>query len=279
MHGRPERKHAAKMTPDHPPLLETRIANREADLLAAQRLRYRVFVEELGAEGVFADHANRLEHDDLDPGSVHLVLIDHSRSEADLDHVVGVYRLLPHSHALHIGRFYCDSEYDLSPLRDSGRNLLELGRSCVDPAYRGGAGMFLMWSALADYVLETGAEILFGVASFHGADPMVLAQPLSWLHHHHLAPPEMRPRAHPAHFQRMDLIAAGELDRRSAMLAMPPLLKAYLRLGCTIGEGAFLDHGFNTTDVLVMVDTARMSARHRSYYTGRQRGHDTAERA
>ena len=77
----------------------------------------------------------------------------------------------------------------------------------------------------------------------------------------------------------MDLMAAADLERRDAMLAMPPLLKAYLRLGCTIGEGAFLDHSFNTTDVLVMIDTARMSAKHLGYYTGRQRSNDAATHA
>ena len=86
------------------------------------------------------------------------------------------------------GRFYSESEYDLTPLKASGRRLLELGRSCVHPDHRGGTAMFQLWNALADYVLERGIEVLFGVASFHGTDVAALAQPLAWLHHHHLAP-------------------------------------------------------------------------------------------
>lgn len=249
---------------------ETRVARTEADLLAAQRLRYRVFVEELGADGDLVDHHGRFERDKMDPVSDHLVLVDRRRSQAELDHVVGVYRLLPQARAEEFGHFYSDAEYDLISLRQSGRRLLELGRSCVDPDHRGGAGVFLLWNALAEYVLSTGAEILFGVASFHGTDAQELAQPLSWLHHNHLADAGLRPRALPEGFQRMDLLPPEALDRKQAMLAMPPLIKAYLRLGCTIGEGAFLDRPFNTTDVLVMIDTATMSRKHRSFYEDRR---------
>ncbi len=248
---------------------QTRLAVSESDLLAAQRLRYRVFVEELGADGPLVDHENRYERDEFDPFVDHLVLIDPRRSEADLEHVVGVYRLLSGERAAAMGRFYCDGEYDLMTLRHSGRPMLELGRSCVDPAYRGGTGMFLLWNALAEYVLKNRIELLFGVASFHGTDVAALAQPLAWLHHHHLAPPELRPKALAEGFQSMDLVAPEALDRREAMLAIPPLLKAYLRIGGVIGEGAFVDHAFNTTDVMLVVDTTTMSEKHRRFYDGR----------
>ena len=256
------------MAPDNN-FFDVRLATDDTDLKAAQRLRYRVFVEELGGDGLMVDHEARLERDEFDPVVDHLVLIDRRRDPAALDHVVGVYRLLPSDRAAEFGRFYCDSEYDLSRLKASGRPLLELGRSCVLPDYRGGAGLFLLWNGLSEYVLNRGVEILFGVASFHGTDSAPLAQPLSWLHHNHLAPEALRPVARPDGFQRMDLIAKEDLDRRAAMLGMPPLIKAYLRLGGTVGEGAFLDRPFNTTDVLLMMDTALMSAKHRDFYTAR----------
>ncbi|MFV0411515.1 MAG: GNAT family N-acetyltransferase [Paracoccus sp. (in: a-proteobacteria)] len=256
------------MNPDSN-FFDIRIATDEIDLKAAQRLRYRVFVEELGGDGPLLDHAARLECDEFDPVVDHLVLIDTRRDPAKLDHVVGVYRLLPGTRAAEFGRFYCDGEYDLSKLKASGRPLLELGRSCVLPEYRGSAGMFLLWNALSEYVLELGIEILFGVASFHGTDSADLAQPLSWLYHHHLAEPDLRPVARPVGFQDMDLIPADRLDRRAAMIGMPALIKAYLRLGGMVGEGAYIDRAFNTTDVLLLMDTAAMSARHRDFYTSR----------
>ncbi|MFT4013121.1 MAG: GNAT family N-acyltransferase [Paracoccus sp. (in: a-proteobacteria)] len=248
---------------------ETRLAQDENDLLAAQRLRYRVFVEELGGDGAMVDHARRLERDEFDSLVDHLLLIDNRRDRNSLDHVVGAYRLLPGERAARFGRFYCDAEYDLSALRASGRSLLELGRSCVDAGFRGSSGMFLLWNALAEYVLAREIELLFGVASFHGTDPQALAQPLSWLHHNHLAPEALRPRARPEGFQPMDLVAEPDLDRRAAMLSMPALIKAYLRMGGIIGEGAYLDHDFNTTDVFLMLDTAAMSEKHRKFYETR----------
>ena len=249
---------------------ETRLATDETDMLAAQRLRYRVFVEELGGDGPLVDHVHRLERDEFDAVVDHLILVDNRRSRDDLDHVVGVYRLLPGERAAEFGRFYCDSEYDLAPLRASGRSLLELGRSCVDPVFRGSAGLMLLWSAVAEYVLSRDIDILFGVASFHGTDAQSLAQPLSWLHHNHLAPPNLRPHALADARQSMALIPAEQLDRRAAMLGMPALIKAYLRVGGQVGEDAWIDHEFNTTDVFLLVDTKAMSQKHRKFYETRQ---------
>lgn len=255
-----------------PGWLSVRLATQDQDLRAAQRLRYRVFVEELGGDGPLVDHAARLERDEFDPVVDHLLLIDARRDPAEGDHVIGAYRLLRSDVAERFGRYYCDDEYDLTPLRTSGRRMVELGRSCVDPDFRGGSGMFLLWNALADYVLDHGIEVLFGVASFHGTDVAPLAQALSWLHHHHLAPPDLRPVARGPQFQRMDLVPADRLDRRAAMTAMPALIKAYLRLGGVVGEGAWIDRAFNTTDVFLLMDTAAMSDRHRKYYQDRWQG-------
>jgi putative hemolysin len=243
-----------------------RIAETAEDLTAAQRLRYEVFVAELGGDGPLVDHAARLERDAFDPFFDHLVLVDLRRDPAGLDHVIGAYRVLPGDRRAAAGQFYSEGEYDLGPLLASGRRLLELGRSCVHADHRGGAAMFHLWNGLAEYVLDRGIEVLFGAASFHGTDVAALAQPLAWLHHHHLAPPAMRVSARPPHRQRMDLIPADRLDRRAALAATPALIKAYLRLGGFVGDGAFLDHAFNTTDVCLVMDTGQMSARHREFY-------------
>jgi putative hemolysin len=243
-----------------------RLATTAEDLTAAQRLRYEVFVAELGGDGPLVDHVNRLERDAFDPFFDHLVLVDRSRDPAGLDHVIGAYRVLPGDRRAAAGQFYSEAEYDLTPLLQSGRRLLELGRSCVHADHRGGTAMFHLWNGLADYVLDRGIEVLFGVASFHGTDIAALAEPLSWLHHHHLAPPEMRVRARPPHRQDMDLIPADRLDRKAAMAATPALIKAYLRLGGFVGDGAYVDRDFNTTDVCLVMDTGQMSARHREFY-------------
>lgn len=245
------------------PAFSVRIAESEADLRAAQALRYQVFVRELGARGDLVDHEAGLERDRFDPFFDHMILTDE-----DAGRVAGVYRLLRDDMAARAGQFYSEDEYDLGVLRRSGRRLLELGRSCLHPDYRGGTAMFHLWQGLAAYVERHEIEILFGVASFHGTDPAALAQPLSMLHHNHLAPPELRVCAQKRHFQRMDLVAPDALDRRRAMLETPALIKAYLRLGGFVGEGAFIDHGFNTTDVCLVLDTTKMNERQRRIYTG-----------
>ncbi|MGB7261110.1 MAG: GNAT family N-acyltransferase [Albidovulum sp.] len=254
--------------------LQVRLAASDADFLAAQRLRYRVFVEELGGDGPLVDHQGRFERDEFDPVNDHLILVDNTRDPSMLDHVVGVYRLLPSDRSVGFGRFYCDGEYDLGRLRASGRRLLELGRSCVDIRYRGGPSMFLLWNGLADYVLEHQIEVLFGVASFHGTEMDPLKVPLSWLHHHHLAPQHLRVCALPGAYQSMDLVEKADLDKRTAMVAMPALIKAYLRLGGFVGDGAYIDREFNTTDVCLLMDTAVMSARHKGYYTRKYGGRE-----
>ena len=250
-------------------VFELRLARDPRDLMAAQRLRYAVFVGEMGSDGPMVDHAARLERDAFDDLCDHLLLIDRSRDPADLADVVGVYRLLPGARLAAGQPFYSESEYDLSALRATGRNLLELGRSCVHPDYRGGAAMMLMWNRLADYVLERGIELMFGTASFPGTDLAALAQPLSYLWHNHLAPPELRAVALPPHRAEMAVLPETGLERRAAMQATPALIKAYLRLGGCVGDGAWVDHAFNTTDVLLVMDTAQMSARHRDYYVRR----------
>ena len=198
-----------------------RLATTADDLTAAQALRYQVFVRELGGDGTLVDHDRGLERDAFDPHFDHLILVDRRIDPATHAHVIGAYRVLPSDRRAAAGRFYSETEFDLTPLLASGRKLLELGRSCVHADHRGGTAMFHLWNGLAEYVLDRGIEILFGAASFHGTDIAALAQPLSFLHHNHLAPPEMRVRALPPHRQDMNLIAKDQLDRRAAMAATP----------------------------------------------------------
>lgn len=249
--------------PDTGPEFSVKLVETDDELRAAQALRYDVFVRELGGGGDLVDHEAGLERDQFDPFFDHMIATD-----TDTGAVVGVYRLLRDDQAARAGQFYSEDEYDLSVLRRSGRRLLELGRSCLHPDYRGGTAMHHLWSGLADYVALHDIDILFGVASFHGTDIAPLAAPLSMLHHNHLAPPDLRVRARADHFQRMDLIAQDRLDRRAAMVQVPSLIKAYLRLGGSVGEGAYIDKAFNTVDVCLVLDTARLSPRQKRRYSG-----------
>ena len=238
------------------PDLRTRMAQTPCDLQAAQRLRYDVFVTEMGARA-YGDGATKgLEADRYDAAAQHLLLEDLTRPAGS--QVVGVYRLLDQKAAQDAGQFYCADEFDLSPLLQSGLRVLELGRSCLHRDYRGGAGLMHLWSALAQIVQDAQIDLLFGAASFHGTDVKTLAQPLSYLHHNHRAPAAICPVAIGANAITCDQLTLDQIDRRAAAIAMPALVKAYLRLGGCVGQGAYVDHDFQTTDVCLILETSKI---------------------
>jgi putative hemolysin len=237
------------------------LAKTDEHLRAAQALRYDVFVREMGSDGPLVDHGAGLEIDRFDPFFDHLLVRENATQM-----IVGVYRMLRCDQAARAGQFYGEDEYDLSKLKSTGRKLLELGRSCLHRDHRGGPAMFYLWKGLADYVAHHQIEILFGVASFPGTDITAIAEPLSMLHHNHLAPADLRVRTLSDVYQPMDLIPVDQIDRRRATVAVPSLIKAYLRLGGFVGDGAYVDRVFNTTDVCLIVDTLRMNSRQRRLY-------------
>lgn len=245
------------------PRYEVRLARDAGDLHAAQRLRYDVFARELGVRGRSVNHPRRLEADRFDPVCEHLLLIDHG-GPGTSPVVVGTTRIIDAASAERAGGFYCAGEFDLAPLLASGRSVMETGRTCLHPDHRGSAAMYHLWHGLGRLVTARGICLLFGAASLPGTDLAALAQPISWLQIHHLAPPELRVRALVA--EDLGLLPADALDRRAAMLAMPALMKAYLRLGGVVGEGVFRDHDFNTTDVCMILDIAAMTPAQRAVY-------------
>lgn len=245
--------------------LRTKLATTALDRRAAQRLRYDIFVKELGGDGPLVNHTQRLECDAFDPHAAHLLLLDDARDPDD--QVVGVYRVMTSELAAKAGQFYCESEYDLAPLRNSGKRLLELGRSCLHRDYRGGAGMLHLWSALAAFIDAHEIEILFGVASFHGTDTAPLMERMSLLYHRHLAPETLRVRAVGPTAISMNTHSLNEIDRRAAIKDMPALIKAYLRLGAMVGDGAFVDRAFNTVDICLILEKTAINAIQRTIYS------------
>jgi putative hemolysin len=253
------------MIPSNSANFSIKLAETSAELCAAQRLRYRVFVTELGGETDPVSAGLGVERDAFDRHFDHLILCDNTQPEGD--HVIGVYRLLRSDMAANATGFYSADEFCLDKIAGSGRKSLELGRSCVDARYRNGVAMYLLWQGLAEYVTTHEIEILFGVASFHGTDPAAIAHALSFLHHTYLAVDDLRVSAYGTNAVPMDILSAKATDRRAALLQIPPLIKSYLRLGGMVGDGAYVDHAFNTIDVCLVMDTLRMSQKYKDFYT------------
>jgi putative hemolysin len=248
----------------HIPKFRTKIADNTDELIAAQKLRYRIFVQELGGGGDMVDHDLGLERDRFDPYFDHILLFDDARKS---NPIIGVYRVMTCEKANQCGEFYSDKEYDLTVLRRSGKKLLELGRSCLDQDYRGGTALAYLWQALAKYALERKVEILFGVASFHGTIVSALAEPLSLLHHQYLAEEKIRPVAKKPFNQKMNILEPELINRKSAVLKMPALIKSYIRLGGKVGLDAYVDYKFNTTDVCLIMDISSMNYKRKSFLT------------
>ena len=180
--------------------LDVRLAVSEEEIAAAQALRYQIFYDEMGAQPTPRMAAARRDIDDYDAICDHLLVVDHGIDGKP--HVVGTYRLLRQVVAQMNRGFYSAGEFDLTPLiaqSATGGQLLELGRSCVAPAYRNNATISLLWRGIATYLQTHAIGHMFGCASLHGADPALHTAELSYLYHHHLAPPELRARSLPEH--------------------------------------------------------------------------------
>jgi putative hemolysin len=183
---------------------------------------------------------------------------------------MGCYRLLRNEGALRAGGFYTSGEFDISKLLQSvqkGTRLLELGRSCVAKEYRTKPLIVqLLWSGVMAYVARYKIDVMFGCASFPGTDPSAIAMPLSYLHHFHPMREEIRARALPRLYVDMNLMPKDQINPREALMALPPLIKGYVRTGAQIGEGAVIDHQFSTTDVLIYVSLLEMAPRYRKRF-------------
>lgn len=245
--------------------LGVRIATTAAEIDAAQALRYRIFYEEMGAHPDAATQATRRDRDRFDAVADHLLVVDHAIGPGP-EGVVGTYRLIRSQAARRAGGFYSADEYDLGAVIAFPGEVMELGRSCVDLAHRNRAVMQLLWRGIAAYVFRHRIGLMFGCASLPGTDPDALATELTYLHAHHLAPPELRPRAVASRFVEMRRMDPAAIAPLRALAALPPLIKGYLRLGGFVGDGAVIDSQFNTVDVAIVVKTDLITDKYFKHY-------------
>jgi putative hemolysin len=255
--------------------LEVRLAETADEIDAAQALRYRVFVDEMGAKPAGPAAAKKRDADKFDDYCDHMLVLDHSKGDG-MSAIVGTYRLLRRSVADRHDGFYTESEFDISRMLSVPGELLELGRSCVDAQHRTRPTMQLLWKGIAAYVFAHDVKMMFGCASLPGTDPAAHAGALGYLHHNHLAPEAFRARALPDRYVSMDLVSADAashadairaFDARTAIAALPPLIKGYLRLGGFVGDGAVIDAEFNTVDVCIQVVTDSVTEKYLKHYS------------
>lgn len=234
------------------------LAGTDDDVRESQALRYRVFSEELGARLPSASAG--LDADGYDAYCHHLLV-----RELDSGRVIASTRLLPDVRAEAAGGFYSESEFDLAGIKalaDRGLRLLEVGRTCVDPAFRSGTAIAVLWSGLAAYVRLHGFDYLFGCASIPlNGNEMAAAAVLSRLREHAACAPELRVRPR----RPVQLGTPGEV----LAAPMPPLLKAYVRLGARACGEPCLDPEFDVADVLMLLRLEDLDPAYERHFLGR----------
>jgi putative hemolysin len=250
--------------------LEVRLAETESEVEAAQRLRYRVFYEEMTAVPSPDMRAKGRDFDYFDTFCDHMLVLDRDRHDEDgQPAVVGTYRLMRDVDAARAGGFYTSGEYDIGGLLAilGGKNLVELGRSWILQEYRSKTStMQLLWRGVMVYDLRFSIDLMFGCASLAGTDPNALALPLSYLHHYHPMPDGMRVRARPDLYVEMDRMSKDAINPKRALHALPPMIKGYLRAGGSVGDGAVIDRQFDTTDVFIYFPLSSMDGRYRTRF-------------
>jgi len=247
--------------------IEVRLTRRPTDIRAAQRLRYRVFYEEMAAKPTPAMARQRRDFDSYDKLCDHVVVYDHARPRGQ--RVVGTYRMLRREVAVRHGGFYTAREFDIAPLLAravTDGEIMEVGRSCVAAAYRNSATIQLLWRGIASYMITHNIRLAIGCASLPGTDPSAHARALSYLYHHHMAPKALRVRALTAVYRPMNLMAKEAIAPRTAVRDLPPLIKAYLRLGAYVGDGAYIDQQFGTVDVFMVLPLERVAMKYHQHF-------------
>ena len=256
--------HAPIFEPIEAGNLTLRLAETEADMYAAQRLRYRIFCEEMGGAANSAVQQQKRDFDKFDDACYHLLVVDNNRvGDA---RVVGTYRILTRTHMASVGGFYTETEYNIDKLRQSPGEIMELGRSCVEQQYRTRPVIQLLWQGIGSFIAAADIQLMFGCASFHGVNIREHVHALSYLYHYHLAPEDIRPVALPAHYNSINLMAKEDVVPRAAINALPPLIKGYIRLNGHVGDGAVLDYAYNTCDVSIVLKTDQIKDRYASRY-------------
>lgn len=248
--------------------LEVRLTKNERDIRAAQSLRYKIFVDEMGATLSPSAMALELDFDTYDKYCEHFILLDTNIVGGTSEQIIGTYRILRQQVANRHNGFYSQNEFDIAELtkRHSNKKFVELGRSCVLKEYRTRRSVELLWQGIWAYAGQNQVDVMFGCASFFGAVPAAHAHALSFLYHFAKTSDEWSVGANQAIAHEMDLMPKEAIVAKQVFGALPPLIKGYLRLGASFAPEAVIDQDFNTTDVLVMLPVSQISARYIKHY-------------
>lgn len=258
---------------------EVRLTRTKEERKQVRQLRYEVFCLEEDAYATEEQKNLGEEYDSYDTYADYMAVFHNGK-------IVGTYRIIDREAAEKMGGFYTEREYNLSKIKRIKGNIAEMSRACVNAEYRdNGLVMRLLWAGLCEYVVKRKVVILFGVPSWVGSKPAQSAQAISYLYYNCLSPLHLRatvlkenldPSIDPRMTQ-MNILPRVFVDEEEAKKQMTPLIKGYLRLGATFGRGVFIDKGFGTYDVFVMLQTKDIDKTYQKHFTGSENAFDEFE--
>jgi putative hemolysin len=244
---------ASELTPT--PRFEVAFATTAAEILETQKLRYRIFAGELGAQ--IDGGSDGIDHDQFDRYCRHLMVRDNHTGK-----IIACTRILTDDKAPDAGGFYSANEFDLSMIDSLPGRVMEIGRTCVDSEYRGGVAIAMLWQGIAAYVTGHGFDYLFGCASIGLEDGGATAHAiLDTIRGKYLAPE----RQHVRPFIPLPAADARATEKPK----MPPLLKAYVSLGAKACGEAYWDRDFNCADVFMLLNVSDLNPRYARHFLGK----------
>ena len=245
--------------------LRTRLAMNQSEIRRAQQVRYKVFCEELNAKPNMRNRISRRDEDRFDQSCDHLLLFVGEGGEEGT--IAGTQRFHVGNKNTKLEDYYSSAEFDISQLveRHPEKRFMELGRSCILPEYRNRRSMELMWHGTWQYALQHQADVMFGCASFQTTDPIEIADELGFLANANVGKDW---QAGSVRSDRIDLrrFKDREIDPKSTIRKLPPLIRGYLRLGAGFSSVAVPDHEFGTIDVLVVLPLKLINPRYIAHY-------------
>ena len=232
------------------------IAEDEHTKQLCYKLRYDVFAKELGAEISVVN--NGIDKDRFDDHCQHLVVFNNRNNE-----IVATTRLLDNNGRKKTGIFYSETEFDLTNIINPDINFIEVGRTCIHPAYRRGIVLAMLWRGIADMIVSKKIDYLIGCASIPLSNgDKYISSVMNHINNNHYAPECLR--VHP----RIPLrLTADQPHADDAIL--PTLLKAYLRQGALICGQPYWDAAFGVADVFVLLESSKISSRYSKYFIER----------
>lgn len=240
------------------PKLDCYFAENQKEIKLAQRLRYKVFFSERDRKLLTLKYFKR-DSDRFDPFADHLI-VTHKKSKFSKTKVVGTYRLLNSASAQKCG-FYSKEEFHIDKMINNheGQNLLELSRSCIHQNFRKKNVLQFMWKKIHHYILDNNIDVLFGMASFLNDQPEAIKTELTYLYQKFLMDENIRVSALDHHKVDMNIASLENVSELSIVKNLPTLVKAYLRLGAKIGDGAVVDKIVKTTDIFIYLPYKNIS--------------------